>query len=191
MGTEKKITAVSASVNDDHQLPIRRRLRKLSLCYITTWTISRKDLGLEDFKIQLVQKLKPHVLSKLWFFCEWTHRKLAEHPLFCRKVKFSDEAHFWINGYVNKQNCRFRSEDQPAQLQKLPMHPEKSQLMADSIIGPYFFKDTGNRNVTVNAERYREMMSKVFAQMQDGTRRCGEHFVSCSGPRIARLDRSI
>ena len=38
---------------------------------------------------------------------------------------FSDEAHFWLNGYVNKLNCRFWSEDQPEALQELPMHPEK------------------------------------------------------------------
>ena len=79
---------------------------------------------------------------------------------------FSDEAHFWLNGYVNKQNCRFWSEDQPEELQKLPMHPEKVTvwcgLWAGGIIGPYFFKDAANRNVTVNGERYREMISNFF-----------------------------
>ncbi|MDK1801134.1 DUF4817 domain-containing protein, partial [Klebsiella pneumoniae] len=26
---------------------------------------------------------------------------------------FSDEAHFWLNGYVNKQNCRIWGEANP------------------------------------------------------------------------------
>ena len=30
------------------------------------------------------------------------------------------------------------------------------------IIGPYFFKDAANRNVTVNGERYPEMTSNFF-----------------------------
>ena len=76
---------------------------------------------------------------------------------------FSDEAHSWLHGYVNKQNCRFCSAEE---LQKLPMHTEKVTvccgLWAGGIIGPYFFKDTANRNVTVNGERYREMVSNFF-----------------------------
>ena len=72
---------------------------------------------------------------------------------------------FWLNGYVNKLNCRFWSEDQSEELQKLPMHPEKvtvwCSLWAGGIIGPYFFKYAANGNVTVNGERYREM---IFAQ---------------------------
>ena len=47
------------------------------------------------------------------------------------------------------------------------MHPEKvtvwqSGLWAAGIIAPYFFKDAANRNVTVNGERYREIISKFF-----------------------------
>ena len=81
---------------------------------------------------------------------------------------FSNEAHFWLNGDVNKQNCQFWTEDQPEALQKLLMHPAKvivwCGLRAGSIIGPYFYKDAANRNVTVNGERYREMKSNFFAQ---------------------------
>ena len=65
---------------------------------------------------------------------------------------FSDGVQFWPNRYVNKQNCRFWSEDQLEALQKLPMHPEKVTvwrgLWAGGIIGPYFFKDAANRNLT-------------------------------------------
>ena len=68
---------------------------------------------------------------------------------------FSDEAHFWLKGYINKQNYLFWSEGQPDELQMLPMHPEKVTvwcgLWAGHIIGPYFFEDAVNRNVTVNA----------------------------------------
>ena len=53
--TEENIAAVSASVNDDHQLSIRRHSLQLDLCYSTTWKILRKDLGVKNFKIQLLQ----------------------------------------------------------------------------------------------------------------------------------------
>ncbi|GFW17583.1 uncharacterized protein TNCV_2651411 [Trichonephila clavipes] len=37
----------------------------------------------------------------------------------------SDEAHFWLNGYVNKQNCRIWSEANPKMYVETPLHPEK------------------------------------------------------------------
>ena len=75
---------------------------------------------------------------------------------------FSDEAHFWLSGYVTKQNCRFWSEHQPEELQKPPMHPVCCGLWAGGIIGPYFFKYAAHRNVTVNGGRYHEMISNYF-----------------------------
>ncbi|GFX13685.1 uncharacterized protein TNCV_1921981 [Trichonephila clavipes] len=35
------------------------------------------------------------------------------------------QAHFWLNGYVNKQNCRIWSEANPQVYVKTPLHPEK------------------------------------------------------------------
>ncbi|GFW53342.1 transposable element Tc3 transposase [Trichonephila clavipes] len=32
---------------------------------------------------------------------------------FDKRILFSEEAHFWLNGYVNKQNCRIWSEANP------------------------------------------------------------------------------
>ncbi|GFV94864.1 hypothetical protein TNCV_1028621 [Trichonephila clavipes] len=40
------------------------------------------------------------------------------YPLF-------DEAHFWLNGYVNKQNCRIWSEANPQVYVETQLHPEK------------------------------------------------------------------
>ncbi|GFU88831.1 hypothetical protein TNCV_4445081 [Trichonephila clavipes] len=37
----------------------------------------------------------------------------------------ADDAHFWLNGYVNKQNCRIWSEANPQVYVETPLHPEK------------------------------------------------------------------
>ncbi|GFV69648.1 putative transposable element [Trichonephila clavipes] len=77
-----------------------------------------------------------------------------------------DEAHFWLNGYVNKQNCRIWSEANPQVSVETPLHPEKltvwSALWAGGIIGPYFFKNDEGHNVTVNGDRYRAMITNFF-----------------------------
>ncbi|GFU55089.1 putative DD41D transposase [Trichonephila clavipes] len=58
-------------------------------------------------------------------FVEWAQNEIAVVPDFHKRILFSDEAHFWLNGYVNKQNCRFWSEANPQVYVKTPLHPEK------------------------------------------------------------------
>ncbi|GFW24275.1 uncharacterized protein TNCV_605251 [Trichonephila clavipes] len=63
-----------------------------------------------------------------------------------------DEAHFWLNGYVNKQNCHIWSEANLQVYVETPLHPEKltvwCDLWAGGIIGPYFFKiDEGHNEL--------------------------------------------
>ncbi|GFT63497.1 hypothetical protein TNCV_869791 [Trichonephila clavipes] len=45
--------------------------------------------------------------------------------LFAESLEWGDEAHFWLNGYVNKQNCRIWSEANPQVFVETPLHPEK------------------------------------------------------------------
>ncbi|GFU28638.1 uncharacterized protein TNCV_468381 [Trichonephila clavipes] len=77
-----------------------------------------------------------------------------------------DEAHFWLNGCVNKQNWRIWSEANPQVYVETPLHPEKltvwCALWAGGIIGPYLFKNDEGHNVTVNGDRYRAMITNFF-----------------------------
>ncbi|CAH2105721.1 unnamed protein product [Euphydryas editha] len=58
--TEKVITAVERSLEEDPNQSIRHRAQEMDMCPSTLWNIFRKDLGLRAYKIQLVQELKPH-----------------------------------------------------------------------------------------------------------------------------------
>ncbi|GFV04495.1 histone-lysine N-methyltransferase SETMAR [Trichonephila clavipes] len=58
-------------------------------------------------------------------FVEWAQKEIALVPDFHKRILFSDEAHFWLNGYVNKQNCRIWSEANPQVFVETPLHPEK------------------------------------------------------------------
>ncbi|GFX64161.1 uncharacterized protein TNCV_1507781 [Trichonephila clavipes] len=58
-------------------------------------------------------------------FVEWAQNEIAVVPDFHKRILFSDEAHFWLNGYVNKQNCRIWSEANPQVCVETPLHPEK------------------------------------------------------------------
>ncbi|GFV53632.1 hypothetical protein TNCV_2643511 [Trichonephila clavipes] len=83
--------------------------------------------------------VKQRGVQKLWFglaihqddhqarrrFVEWAQNEIAVVPDFHKRILFSDEAHFWLNGYVNKQNCRIWSEANPQVYVETPLHPEK------------------------------------------------------------------
>ncbi|GFW23548.1 putative DD41D transposase [Trichonephila clavipes] len=99
-------------------------------------------------------------------FVEWAQNEIAVVPDFHKRILFSDEAHFWLNGYVNKQNGRIWSEANPQVYVETPLHPEKltvrCALWAGGIIGPYFFKNDEGHNVTVNGDRYRTIITNFF-----------------------------
>ncbi|GFX42955.1 uncharacterized protein TNCV_4058791 [Trichonephila clavipes] len=74
-----------------------------------------------------------------------------------------DEAHFWLNAYVNKQNCRIWSEANPQVYVETPLHPEKLTVWC-ALCGlvESFFKNDEGHNVTVNGDRYRAMITNFF-----------------------------
>ncbi|GFV48571.1 putative DD41D transposase [Trichonephila clavipes] len=83
-------------------------------------------------------------------FVDWAQNEIAVVPDFHKRILFSDEAHFWLNGYVNKQNCCIWSEANPQVYVETPLHPENltvwCALWAGGIIGPYFFKNDEGHN---------------------------------------------
>ncbi|GFX80254.1 putative DD41D transposase [Trichonephila clavipes] len=99
-------------------------------------------------------------------FVEWAQNEIAVVPDFHKRILFRDEAHFWLNGYVNKKNCRIWSEANPQVYVETTLHPEKltvwCALWAGGIIVPYFFKNDEGHNVTVNGDRYRAMITNFF-----------------------------
>ncbi|GFV83924.1 transposable element Tc3 transposase [Trichonephila clavipes] len=108
----------------------------------------------------------PEIIFKMRRFVEWVQNEIAVVPDFHKRILFNDEAHFWLNGYVNKQNCCIWSEANPQVYVETPLHPEKltvwCALWAGGIIGPYFFKNYKGHNVTVNGDRYRAMITNFF-----------------------------
>ncbi|GFY32352.1 tc3a_0 protein [Trichonephila clavipes] len=53
---------------------------------------------------------------------------------FHKRNLFSDEAHFWLNGYVNTQNCHLWSEANPQVYVETPLHPEKLTVWCATIM---------------------------------------------------------
>ena len=86
--------------------------------------------------------------------------------IFRKKIIFSDEAHFHLCGFVNKQNCLVWAHKNPRQIVEKPLHPRKVNVWcafsANGIIGPYFFENEAGNSVTVTRERYRAMITNFL-----------------------------
>ena len=74
--------------------------------------------------------------------------------ILAKKIIFSEEAHFDLGGYVNKQNCRIWDTENLHAYFKKATHPKVVNVWCGflfrGIIGPFFFKMEQADAVTVN-----------------------------------------
>jgi hypothetical protein len=62
------------------------------------------ELNFHPYKIMIVQKLLPSDFVQRRLFCERMLEIIASDDVMLMMI---DEAYFQLDGYVNKQNCRF------------------------------------------------------------------------------------
>lgn len=123
----------------------------------TTQRIARKELKLYPYRLILVQALSDYDRIVRVEAC---HRLI---PLFSpeRKVVFSDEATFKIDGCVNRWNCRIWDHQRPddfiaEQRQGASSITVWGAVTTEHLFGPYFFPST------VTGAAYRAVISEVF-----------------------------
>ena len=91
--------------------------------------------------------------------------KIDKETGFIDSLIMSHEAHFHLDGFINKQNSRIWTTESPKVKHQRKLYPFKFTVWCGittcEIIGPFFEDDYGNA-VTVKEERYRTML-KDFA----------------------------
>ena len=159
----ENIAAVAQSVREQTSTSTRHRSQELNISRTSLRRILHKELGMNAYKVQLVQELKPHDHPMRFRFAQWAEDRLIDDEHFYRKIIFSDEAHFHLGGYVNKQNCRIWGSENPHVIVENLMHPQRVTVWGGfwpcGIIGPFFFENEQGNAVTVNGDRYRTMLS--------------------------------
>ena len=93
-------------------------------------------------------------------------------PILAKKIIFSDEAHFGLGGYVDKQNCRIWGTENPHAYIEKPTHPKRVTVWCGfwsrGIIGPFFFENEQGEAVTVNGDSYRSMLKEfLFTRIEE------------------------
>ena len=83
-----------------------------------------------------------------------------------KKNIFSDEAHFYLGGCVNQQNCRIWSTENSRAYIEKPKQPQRVTVWYGfwfrGIIGPFFFENEQGEAITVDGYRYRAMLNEFL-----------------------------
>lgn len=124
----------------------------------------RKVLKLHKFhpyKPLITQELGDDDPDRRIEFCEIMTDKLIAQPRLINNICFSDECTFYLNGKVNKQNCRYWSDHNPHIIREgHTQYPQKinvwAGILGNSIIGPLFI------NGNLNGEMYAEMLDTAI-----------------------------
>lgn len=121
--------------------------------------------------IQLTQELSETDHLQRRRFVKWALEQEAIDSDFKSKIFFSDEANFYLDGFVNKRNCRIWGSEKPRPNEEQPTSEAKvtvwCAIWAHGIIGPYYFEDKQGNSIAVNSSRYRQMLkSFLFPKLQ-------------------------
>uniref|UniRef100_A0A669CUS4 non-specific serine/threonine protein kinase n=1 Tax=Oreochromis niloticus TaxID=8128 RepID=A0A669CUS4_ORENI len=154
---EETSVAVLASFSKVPQ----RSTRRMSLVSGISRTSLRRILATHKwhpYKLQLLQHLNEDDPDRCTEFAEWAKQKLEQDPQFTQKILFSDEANFYVNGEVNKQNHRYWSDTNPHW-----MDPSKTVgttkvmvwcgIWGTTIVGPFFINGNLIFEIPHNADK--------------------------------------
>lgn len=95
------------------------------------------------YKVRLIHELNEDDPDRRLQFCDTMQEKITDDPDFLMKICFSDESTFFLNGEVNRHNCRYWAQENPLVGREThTQYPQKINvwcgILGDRIIGPFF-----------------------------------------------------
>lgn len=140
--------------------------RNMDMPYSTVWKIVRKIIHFYPYKISRVQELLYTDHDKRLTFALTFLARMEVDDAWPWKILWGDEAHFYLNGTVNTQNCRIWDDKSPHAVTAIPLHSPKVTVWcgftAEFIVGPFFYENitpTGPVTCSVTGEKYRHMLN--------------------------------
>lgn len=159
--TPEVIDAVRQAIQRSPQRSALRHSMALQISERSLLRILHSDLHFYPYKIQVVHKLKEADKLVRVAFCRQFLQILENDDNQLNFLLMTDEAHFHLSGFVNKQNHRYWAAENPQQFHEKPLHDLRVTVWcgvsAFGIVGPYFFEEN-DVAVTINSERYIHML---------------------------------
>jgi len=159
--TPENVDKVRMAIVKSSRCSVRRHSTAIGLSDRSVQRILHKDLNFHPYKTVIVQELSDRDMANPRIFSEQLLEMLNDNGVI-NTVLMTDEAHFHLSGYVNKQNYRYWAPENPQELHQCPLHSERltvcGGIASFGVLGPYFFEDNAGAAVTVTSERYVTML---------------------------------
>lgn len=141
--TEEKLTVISDKMLRSPSKSMRRLAQESDISVYTAHKAVREKLCLFPYKITAVQELKPADYEKRLHYCEWFNNFIQLNGKdVLDETFYTDEAWFHLTGYINSQNSRLWTADNPHEFSAKPLHDQKIGVWAavsrSRVVGPIF-----------------------------------------------------
>lgn len=158
--TEENTEKVDEYFTENPSTSTRRASLELDISRTSLQRILKTKIKMWPYKIQIHQELTEHDMERRLAFSRKMLRHFSKGEIEHKKIWFSDEAHFWLSGYVNKQNHRFWAKENPRIFRTTQMKPQRitvwCAICSSGIIGPIFI------HTNVNGASYQELLENEF-----------------------------
>ena len=154
------IAEITNRIAEEPRISTRRLAQEVGISRSTVLRLLKKDMKEFAHKVQSAQRLTEHDMVRRFNFAVEMCEMIDQGRIDVNKIIFSDEAHFWLDGYVNRQNYRFWGSEKPSFVETTPLHPQKltvfCAISSDAIYGPIFIRQT------VDADVYEGLLTDYF-----------------------------
>ncbi len=140
------------------QTSITQVAQEIEISVASACSILTTDIFLFPYKIQVHQDLSQVPVGKRLNFAMEFGVYLDAHPSVLPLIWFGDEAHFWLEDYVNKHNCRKWASSNPAVFLTKNLHPKKIVVWA--ALGTQGFISLIFAEKNVEGPVYRKILEK-------------------------------
>jgi len=145
--------------DEDPHMSTRRAANVLNMGRSTIQRILQ-DLKWHPYKVHVVQRLYEEDYQNRLEFAEAELMRINADPSHLGELTWSDEAHFHMDGGVNRHNCRYWAPQNPYWVKEESLHSDRTTVWAavwqNGVYGPFFF------DTTVNKDRYLQMLQEEF-----------------------------
>lgn len=187
--TEENVERVKELYEAEPSTSIRRGAQQLGLSRESFRVIARDTACLYPYKIQIYQQLTDRDAERRLNFGNEMLEQIRLKNVNIEKTYFTDEAHFHLNGYVNKQNWRHWGTQNPHLAVAQVAHPQRltvwCALTSSTIIGPFFIEGT------VTGEKYVYMLTIQFLPKIRQLRMVRGYWFQYDGARPHRTEEAL